>query len=91
MASPGGRGTRIEFHFVELPQVLLGLEQIISDLGLTNVSTIPHTPPESADAQAVSYAWLLCQLNALESSHATIAIGGKIDGAANMLLLLAEG
>ncbi|RBN36039.1 hypothetical protein DMN50_37535, partial [Priestia megaterium] len=36
------------------------------------------------------YAWLLCQLQALESCQTIIAIGGKLDGSANMLLLLAE-
>lgn len=38
----------------------------------------------------MSYAWLFCQLQALEKCQAIITIGGKPNGAANMLLLLAE-
>lgn len=37
-----------------------------------------------------SYIWLLCQLQALETCQAVVSIGGKNDGAANMLLILAE-
>lgn len=35
--------------------------------------------------------WLLCQLEALDSCHCIIAIGGKTNGSANMLLRFAEG
>lgn len=91
VATEGGRDTRIEFHFVDSPDVRERLDQVISELRLTRVSRIPHPPPQTKDAQALSYAWLLCQLNALESSQVTIAIGGNPDGASNMLILLAEG
>jgi len=37
-----------------------------------------------------SYLWLLCQLQALETCQAVVSIGGKNNGAANMLLILAE-
>lgn len=91
VTTPGGRDIRIEFHFVDSPDVHQRLNQVIFELKLSNVSKVPHPPPQTNDAQALSYAWLFCQLSALESSHATIAVGGNPDGASNMLLLLAEG
>jgi len=38
----------------------------------------------------MKYAWLLCQLQALEYSQSIIAIGGKQNGSANMLLQFGE-
>ena len=39
---------------------------------------------------ADNYSWLLCQLQALDECDLVISIGGKYEGSANMLLLLAE-
>jgi hypothetical protein len=89
--TPGGRETRIEFHFIDSPDVHQRLNEVVCELELSNVSKVPHPPPQTNDATALSYAWLFCQLSALESSHAAIAVGGNPDGAANMLLLIAEG
>jgi len=86
-----GREAQVAFHFVDTAVVRQKLEAIVTELGLTRVSRIPHPPPQADNQQARRYAWLLCQLNALESSHATVAIGGDPNGAANMLLLLADG
>lgn len=80
----------VAFHFVDMPIVRKKLETLIGDLGLTRVSRIPYPPAQSESRQALRYAWLLCQLGALDSSHAVIAIGGEADGAANMLLQLAD-
>lgn len=91
VATPGGRDIRIEFHFVDSLDVHQRLNEVILELKLSNVSKVPHPPPQTNDAQALRYSWLFCQLSALESSHATIAVGGNPNGAANMLLLLAEG
>lgn len=82
---------RISFYFVDTPAIRSQLETIVSGLGLSRPLRIPHPPPQSESSQSLRYAWLLCQLNAMESSHVTIALGGDSDGAANMLLLLAEG
>ncbi|WP_178019609.1 toll/interleukin-1 receptor domain-containing protein [uncultured Paenibacillus sp.] len=51
---------------------------------------IPCPPPVSDNLESIRFSWLLCQLQALEACHAIITVGGKLDGAANMLLLLAE-
>lgn len=39
----------------------------------------------------LSYLWLLCQLETMESVQCVIAIGGKSEGSASMLLRFAEG
>lgn len=80
----------IEIHYVDMEPV----RAEVANLELSNeeykFNKIPHPAPINPNKESISYAWLLCQLNALESCHAVIAIGGKTDGAANMLLLLAE-
>lgn len=80
----------IEIHYVDMEPVrneVLILESTNKEHKLIK---IPHPSPSNNSKESISYAWLLCQLNALESCHAVIAIGGKNDGVANMLLLLAE-
>ena len=88
--SKKGQNTRIEFYFVDAPIVTETLNALVSSLGLKNISRIPYPPPNENSVEGHRFAWLLCQLNALESCHAVVAIGGARDGAANMLLLLAE-
>lgn len=80
----------IDLHFVDMPIVQAEIRNIENEFESVKFVKIPHPSPRNDDKEAVRYAWLLCQLQALESSQAVIAIGGKIDGAANMLLLLAE-
>lgn len=86
-----GRESQVAFHFVDTAVVRQQLEAVVAELGLSRVSRIPHPPPQIESQQSRRYSWLLCQLNALESSHATVAVGGDPNGAANMLLLLADG
>lgn len=57
---------------------------------MLRIIKIPSPPPTIQDSKSKSYSWLLCQLQALESCQIIIAIGEKLDGSANMLLLLAE-
>jgi hypothetical protein len=89
--SGAGPTTRIEFHFVDAPLVREKLEGLVRNLSLTNVSRVPYPPPTDDSLEGRRFAWLFCQLHALEACHATVAIGGEPDGASNMLLLLAEG
>lgn len=80
----------VEIHFVDK----LTVRTEITNLALCSKSftivKIPHPPPSNDEKESLIYAWLLCQLQALESCQAIITIGGKNTGAANMLLLLAE-
>lgn len=80
----------IEIHFVDKLTVHTELANMISYLNPFTIIKIPHPPPSDDKKESLSYAWLLCQLHALESCQAIITIGGKQNGAANMLLLLAE-
>jgi hypothetical protein len=89
--SGAGPNTRVEFHFVDAPLVREKIEGLVRNLGLMNVSRVPYPPPRDDSREGRQFAWLLCQLHALEACHATVAIGGDPDGASNMLLLLAEG
>lgn len=82
---------RVSFHFIDNEEVANELSKVIGRFNLSNVSRVPHPPPMESTQKSLRYAWLLCQLNAMESSHVTIALGGELDGAANMLLLLADG
>ena len=80
----------IELHFVDDAIVRAEIEKIERDLTLQGITKIPHSKPNLDDPKSIRYSWLLCQLEALETCHFIIAIGGKLDGSANMLLLLAE-
>ena len=76
---------------MDTPRVKERLNEEVSALGLQRVVRVPSPPPQTEDRQAQRYAWLLCQLNAMESCQVVIALGGNPSGAANMLLLLADG
>lgn len=82
---------RVRFFFMDSPLVKERLDAEVSALGVQRVVRVPSPPPQTEDRQAQRYAWLLCQLNAMESCQAIVAVGGNPVGAANMLLLLADG
>lgn len=81
---------RVRFFYMDSPFVKERLNAELSSLGLQRVTRVPSPPPQTVDQKAERYAWLLCQLNAMESCQVVVALGGKSNGAANMLLLLAE-
>lgn len=83
--------TRVSFHFIDSEEVANELNTVIRNFNLSNVSRVPYPPPIERTKKSLRYSWLLCQLNAMESSHVIVALGGNLDGAANMLLLLADG
>lgn len=79
----------INFHYVKSAQV----EKQIQKLENENfkINKIPTIVRELQDSKEMQYAWLLCQLEALENCHCIIAVGGKTAGSASMLLRFAEG
>jgi hypothetical protein len=80
----------VEFHFVDTKETRAELNRLTETLGL-HVTKCPHpAPAKDSDAIGMRYAWLFCQLWALDSCQVVIALGGKEAGSANMLLLLAE-
>lgn len=85
-------GAPVEVHFPNTGAIRERLDRVVGELSLSQVLRMPHHPPhDAAEPGALRYAWLLCQLEAQDRSHAVLAVGGRLDGAANMLLLLAEG
>ncbi|MED2794119.1 toll/interleukin-1 receptor domain-containing protein [Bacillus wiedmannii] len=80
----------VEFHFIDSDPVRAEIEKLEAKLHPLRIIKIPSPPPNIEDSKSNSYSWLLCQLQALESCQIIIAIGGKLGGSANMLLLLAE-
>ncbi|MED3201287.1 toll/interleukin-1 receptor domain-containing protein [Bacillus toyonensis] len=80
----------VEFHFVDSGPVRAEIEKLEAKLNPLRIIKIPSPPPNIEGSKSNSYSWLLCQLQALESCQIIIAIGGKLDGSANMLLLFAE-
>jgi hypothetical protein len=83
-------GQVIEIHFIDTLNVRTEIEKLETDNKYLRFNKIPYPASTSENTNSISYSWLLCQLQALESSHVIVAIGGKIDKSANMLLLLAE-
>lgn len=84
------RNVGIRVHYIDSPQVRTKLDGLLSELKLTKVARIPNAPPRDESIEARRFAWLLCQIKALEEADVVFAIGGGLAGAANMLLLLAE-
>jgi hypothetical protein len=91
LAEASSTTTTVEMHFPDSPEVRARLETVAHGLALASVVPRTYYPPQSDTPEARQYAWLLCQLAALDSSHVVIAVGGRLDGAANLLLWLAEG
>lgn len=72
----------IEMHFIENSNVLYEIDKIESGFVQKKIIRIPHPGANEKNKSELSYSWLLCQLEALETCDFIITIGGKIDGAA---------
>ncbi len=82
---------KVSIHYPELPEVEAALKDLLSALGLSNVRRFPcSVGHDSAAPEALQYAWLFAQLNAMDSSAGIIIIGGKPSGSLNLLLRLAS-
>jgi hypothetical protein len=84
------KGTNIEFHHPHINSVSEEVDHLKEMLNLGKAKSFFHLPPVDATAEALKYAWLLAQLSAMDRSHVVVAIGGKVTGAASLLLPLAE-
>jgi hypothetical protein len=85
-------GPTIEFHHPDSEAVRKELQRQIDALGLKRVKTFAYfpLPEETGEPRLSALAWLLAQLAAMDRSHALIALGGKADASASLLLALAE-
>ncbi|MCZ8514337.1 toll/interleukin-1 receptor domain-containing protein [Paenibacillus filicis] len=76
----------IDIIYVDSKEVTEKVNDLKKNLILKNLNIIPCI----SSSLKGEYSWLLCQLQAMDLCQTVIAIGGKNNGAANMLLLLAE-
>jgi hypothetical protein len=84
--------SHLEFHYPDSASVREELERLRASLSLTQIRPFPCAPPlDESSRDGWLYAWVLAQLSAMNHSHAVIALGGKLNSSANLLLLLAEG
>lgn len=81
----------VEFHFPDVPEVRHAIEALCQKYSAATPRLFPCVPVMGPDGQPdKSRSWLLAQLTAMDSAHATIAAGGRLSGSASMLLQLAE-
>src|SRR5699024_3477230 len=81
--------TTVNYHYVKLDSVDRKL-QLLENKYL-KINKVPIIVSKSEEKSDMQYAWLFCQLEALECCQCVLAIGGKNTGSANMLLRFAEG
>jgi hypothetical protein len=82
----------IEFHHPDSEEIREELQRQLAELQLKSVKTFAYVPlVEAAGSRTLSrHAWLLAQLGAMDRSHAVVALGGRDEGSASLLLALAE-
>ncbi len=81
---------RLEIHLPNLPSIRETLDALLATQKAQDARPFYHAVPVSSDNRPnLEHAWLLAQLAALDTCQGVIAIGGKSDGAASLLLSLA--
>jgi hypothetical protein len=72
--------------------VLEKISELLKGCPVTRIRTFPQALAYKTDGKIDwNHSWLLAQLAALDDSELVLAIGGRAEGTANLLLLLAEG
>lgn len=86
----GASGAVVEIHY---PDVRTVTDEIatLAENSMVRIVRSPSSPLHFNDEAARRYAWLLAQLRAFDSCTAAIAIGGRDNRSAAMLLRLSEG
>lgn len=85
-----GRGAKVEFHHPQTESITEEVCRLKKKLSIGSAKSFFHLPPADDSSDALRYAWLLAQISAMDRSHTIVAIGGKLTGAASLLLPLAE-
>src|ERR1700753_4024097 len=83
-----GKGSKVEFHHPRTESITKEVARIRETLSISKAKSFFHLPPADDSPEALRYAWLLAQISAMDRSHAIVAIGGKLNGAASLLLSL---
>ena len=86
----GASGAMVEIHY---PDVRTVADEVatLAENSTVRIERSPSPPLHFNDEAARQYAWLLAQLRAFDSCTAAIAIGGRDNRSAAMLLRLSEG
>jgi hypothetical protein len=82
---------RIGFYYPSCPSVASQIESILETSSADKVSRFPQAATlDDSGARPTVHDWLVAQLVAMDNCNAIVAMGGKADGAASVLLRLAE-
>jgi len=91
-----GKGaTHIEIHYLAVPGAAEMVESTKNRFGQLRFSVFQYPGPqgdtlgEGSNSEMVRVAWLLPQIRAMDRAFLTIALGGRSDGPASLLLQLA--
>jgi TIR domain len=81
----------VEFHAPDVPGVQREIDDLTNKLSLERLHRYCY-PPTADESGRVewTYTWLLAQVSAMDRSAAIIALGGRLDKSASLLLALAE-
>lgn len=89
--SDGAIDALISIHYPEIPAVDSALKELLAEAKLPKVKRFPcPNAGDSPSPEAIQYAWLFAQLNAMDSSAGIITVGGKPSGSLNLLFHLAD-
>jgi hypothetical protein len=80
----------IEFHYPDMPDIVGALDALRSSLQPCRIDARGYTPIPEEQGGGMRNSWLLVQIAAMERSHAVIAVGGRPEGSASLLLAVAE-
>jgi hypothetical protein len=88
------RPASVELHYLDLPSVRAAVDALRTTYPNTKISAFHYPPTPDAmarpdDAEARRVAWLLPQIRAMDRAFLTLALGGRAEGAASLLLHLA--
>lgn len=78
---------KVELHYFDSNDVKKQIKKVLKEDNY-NVNMIPYL--DNSSKLDVRDAYLFCQINAVKQADIIIAIGGKVDGSANLLLHIAE-
>jgi TIR domain len=73
-----------------LTEQMKQLGDLIGRDAMARIEQMLYPDPENQTDDAINQAWLLCQWKAAEMADVIVAVGGRTDKSANMLLHLAE-
>lgn len=81
----------VEVHYPDEPSVSAEVRKVKEETNFEQMRLFSHICPSDLQTrESQSYSWLLAQINALNGSNMVVALGGRLDGPATLLLRLAE-